>query len=356
MREQQKTEKQTRKPRLYLIIVSVILVLCLTVVIAGGLEYGGVLGGGADSLQIPQGAGSQAVAEALKESGAIHSATLFRIAAKFQGVDGQWQVGSYSLPAHSNYPEIFAALTEPATASLKVTIPEGKQVKQIARIYEAAGVCNAGDFLAACDQNKYDYDFLAAVTSRSDLEGYLMPDTYFFEPNTAPEVVINAMLANFGQQLYTETYIARSEELGYSFDEMLTLASIIESEAAKEEDRYTISGVFHNRLNNPAQYPNLQSCVTVEYAMGVKKTIISLADTKYDSPYNTYLYPGLPLGPICCPSEESLKAALYPASNDYYYFQSDKYGVIHFAATFQEHAAIQREVQADWQPDDNFSE
>ncbi len=333
--------------------VIVLIIVCLALCVGVWGEYAGIFAGSCSDFEVPSGAGTQRIAADLKDSAVIHSELLFRLAAKIKGVDGQWQTGSFNIAAGSSYGEIFKLLTEPQKGSVKVVIPEGKQVKEIAAIYESAGICDSDEFLAACDKNNYDYDFLKAVTSRNDLEGYLFPDTYYFEPDTQPQVVIEEMLANFAKGMYTDSNISRSESLGYSFDEMLILASMIESEAAKTSDRYSVSGVFHNRLNNPESYPKLQSCVTVEYAMGTKKTILSLADTKYDSPYNTYLYPGLPIGPICCPGNTSLQAALYPESNDYYYFQADEYGNIHYASTFAEHSAIQREVQADWHPDDS---
>ena len=115
--------------------------------------------------------------------------------------------------------------------------------------------------------------------------------------------------------------------------------------------------VFLNRLTNPA-YTKLQSCVTVEYAMGIKKSIISYQDTQFDSPYNTYMYPGLPVGPICCPGKDSVEATIHHADNNYYYFQSDQNGHLYFAETFEEHAAIQKEVQADWKGEviENYNE
>ena len=136
--------------------------------------------------------------------------------------------------------------------------------------------------------------------------------------------------------------------MGFTFDEAVILASMVESEAADQRDRRIVAGIFQNRLKSP-DFPKLQSCVTVEYAMGVKKSIISLKDTKYESPYNTYLYPGLPYGPICCPGEVSLKAVLWPEENDYYYFQSDEQGNLHYAQTFAQHANIQKDVQKDWE-------
>ena len=146
--------------------------------------------------------------------------------------------------------------------------------------------------------------------------------------------------------MYTKKIRNQAEKMGFSVDEILILASMAESEAVTKADRRTVSGVFLNRLEHGDK---LQSCVTVEYAKRMKKTIISLADTQYDSPYNTYLYAGLPYGPICCPGMVSIQAVLYHEDNDYYYFQSDESGRLHFAKTYQEHVRIQKEVQKDWE-------
>ena len=147
---------------------------------------------------------------------------------------------------------------------------------------------------------------------------------------------------------YTPEILAKVKKSKYSLDQVIILASMVESEAATTEDRKTVAGVFLNRLHHPDKFPKLESCVTVEYAKGIKKDIISLADTKYNSKYNTYKYPGLPYGPICCPSMESINAVLTPTNNSYYYFQSDSKGRLHFARTWQEHAKIQKKLQSNW--------
>ncbi|MEG1496899.1 MAG: endolytic transglycosylase MltG [Clostridiales bacterium] len=349
------TPKKSHKGIL-IVVLSLFMVLVLAFVGLSYVEYRGILTKDGAKVLVPSGATTADIAEILQKNQIIKSKGEFRIIAKIKNIDGAWQMGNHEISAHSSYNDIFKELSTPQTADIKVTVPEGKQVKQIAKIYEKAGICSAADFMAACNMELYNYDFLKDITKRTDLEGYLFPDTYYFNKNTEPKIIINEMLRNFGNKVYTSTYQNRCEELGYSFDEIITLASIIESEAALKSDRYTISGVFHNRLNNWGAQPKLQSCVTVEYAMGVKKTIISTADTKFDSPYNTYLYPGLPIGPICCPGEMSLNAALYPESNSYYFFQSDAKGSLHFAETFSEHSGTQVEVQKDWHPVDDFED
>ncbi len=306
------------------------------------------------TIDVPEGAGTIQVAYLLEDQGAISHHALFEAAAQMSGADRQWQTGQFKLKKGSGYKTLINQLTTPQLADVKVLIPEGKQLKQIAVILDKEGICDRDEFLTACEENDFDYEFLKGTDKegRRRLEGYLFPDTYYFSENTDPNEVIKTMLDRFDEVLYTEDNIKRAAELGYSFDEMIILASMVESEAALESDRKIVAGIFHNRLNDPDNYPLLQSCVTVEYALGIKKTIISYEDTEYDSPYNTYMYPGLPVGPICCPGEMSLKAALWSEENDYYYFQSDEEGDLHYARTWQEHASIQVDVQTEWETDE----
>ena len=302
-------------------------------------------------VTIPSGAGTAEVAAILEEGNIIRYPLVFQIAAKWQGLDGQWQKGTISVEPGQDYDDLFRLLTTPQTASVKVTIPEGKQAKQIGAILEEAGICSAEDFLNASTYGVYDYDFLEGVSYQdriSGLEGYLFPDTYFFEPDADGEDVVHAMLQRFQELVVTEEILTRAEEIGYTLDEVVILGSMVESEATTTEDRKLVAGVFLNRLAHPDLFPRLQSCVTVEYAMGIKKQVLSLEDTKYDSPYKTYQNPGLPYGPICCPSLESIEAVLWSTESNYYYFQSDDKGKLHFAETFEEHAAIQEELHANW--------
>lgn len=333
------------------ILIGLLIVIVLVVGICGFLFGSDLLNGGIKegtvAFSVPSGAGTLLIASDLEKEGAIDHPKAFSLYAFAKGYDEKWVSGTFTLEKGMGYKELCVLLTTPVPSGKKVVIPEGKQVRQMAKILENAGICPAADFLAAAGENTYDYPFLKGIDHENPLEGYLYPDTYYFEEGTEPDVIINEMLDNFGKKVYQQKYIDRAEELGYTFDEMIILASIVESEATTKEDRENVAGVFFNRLNNPA-YTKLQSCVTVEYAMGVKKSIISKADTEFDSPYNTYMYPGLPVGPICCPGTESLEATLWYADNSYYYFQSDETGKLHFAETFEEHAAIQKDVQANW--------
>ena len=143
------------------------------------------------------------------------------------------------------------------------------------------------------------------------------------------------MLARF-DEVYHQAYRERAKALSMTDHELITLASIIEREAMGDADRELVAGVFHNRLKSTT-YPYLESCATVQYILKERKPVLTVADTKIDSPYNTYRNPGLPSGPIASPGEAAIRAALYPAETDYLFFVLDSTGTHRFASTYAEH-------------------
>ena len=143
------------------------------------------------------------------------------------------------------------------------------------------------------------------------------------------------MLKTF-DNMFKQEYYDRAAEMGMTVDEIVTMASIVERETNADSERAKVAGVFYNRKNSGMK---LQSCATVQYVLGERKPVLSIADTEIDSPYNTYKYAGLPVGPICNPGEECIKAALYPEATDAYYFCLSKSGEHIFSATYEEHVA-----------------
>lgn len=227
--------------------------------------------------------------------------------------------GTYTLSSNMSNTQILDLLTIPPKQddTIKVTIPEGFTIPQIATRLAEKGVVSKEEFLKAVNDRAYDYEFLSTVPSNSKykLEGYLFPDTYIFKKNATPEDVIIKMLNRFQQ--VTDQYSQYLVDSPYSLHEILTIASIIEQEAKLSEERPIISGVIYNRLDATMK---LQMCSTIQYVLEKRKANLSYDDLKLESPYNTYLYSGLPVGPICSPGEEAIKAAILPEQNDYYYF------------------------------------
>lgn len=329
-------------------ITIVLAVVCLAAVIFGIRVYGDINGSagagvGQAQVEIAQGATTSDVAAALKEKGLIRYPLMFKLMSRSDGYDGKYLPGNFSVPYGASYQEMMEILTNHPNGDsyARVTIPEGAEARQIAQRMEEAGVCGADDFLSAADSTDYDYDFLDSIHDTGDrlaaLEGYLFPETYEFEKNTDARQVVEVLLNQF-EQVFDGKFQARAKEMDMTIDEAVTLASIIEREAVGDEDRALVSGVFHNRLDGVDHLTKLQSCATVQYILGERKPVLSTADTQIDSPYNTYLYDGLPVGPIANPGEASLEAALWPEETDYLYFGLDSSGKHAFSVTYDEHA------------------
>ncbi|MDR0985232.1 MAG: endolytic transglycosylase MltG [Endomicrobium sp.] len=205
------------------------------------------------------------------------------------------------------------------TEIVHLTIPEGKNIKQTANII--AKKINI-------DKTKF-----INIAKSKNLEGYLMPETYFIKNTINEEQIIKKMFNEFKNKITPNMY-KRAKNLKIKFKDIIILASIIEKESAKPEERAKISAVFYNRLNNKIK---LQSCATVLYAIGVNKSKLTIKDVKINSPYNTYKYFGLPPGPICSPGIASINAALYPTKSNDFFFVSTGHGTHLFAKSFNEH-------------------
>ena len=152
--------------------------------------------------------------------------------------------------------------------------------------------------------------------------------------------IIDLMLQAFNNQ-FKDEYYDRAAQMGMTVDQVITMASIIERETDSEAERSKVAGVFYNRINSGMK---LQSCATVQYLLGERKPVLSIADTQIDSPYNTYIYPGLPIGPISNPGIACIEAALYPEQTDAYYFVQGQDGQHIFSNTYEEHLAAMKEM------------
>lgn len=283
------------------------------------------------SITIDEGMTTARAAEILKDSGVIKFPLAFRLISRQLGYDTKIRPGVCTVTAGMSYKEILEGLTNAKAETVKVVIPEGYEAKEIAE--RLSDLVSEEEFYKAMSLD-YDYDFLKNLPSREfPLEGYLFPATYEFEIGISAEEIINTMLRTFDSH-FTDEYKARAKELGKSIDEIVTLASIIERESNSGNDRAKIAGVFYNRLRINMK---LQSCATVQYILKERKTVLSTEDTKIDSPYNTYLYSGLPKGPISSPGEECIKAALYPEDTDALYFVLGADGKHIFSKTYEEH-------------------
>lgn len=311
-------------------------------------------------IEIPMGAGTATIANILKEKGIIKYPLIFRIYSKINGYDGVYRSGVHAIDKNVNYNTLkgYDMLMEIISSNplsyvgVRVTIPEGYNNEQIIETLEKSNLIDRESFISILENSQFDFEFLKDNKRKQNkLEGYLFPDTYEFDPDENDREIILKMLRNFNQKFKPE-YYRRAEELNMTIDEIIILASIIEKEAKLPEERPIIAGVFYNRLKS--KDPNLrklQSCATIQYILykrdGVIKDVITAEDEKIEDPYNTYLYEGLPPGPICNPGLASIEAALYPAEHDYLYFVSkeDGTGGHYFSRTYTEHLSAQLKAQ-----------
>lgn len=289
-------------------------------------------------LSVQEGESFSQIAKELENKGVVKSAIVLRLRAEEKGLDRKIAPGKYRFSTDMSYEEVLSVFEKgPLTEFIKVTIPEGYTVKQIAEKLSQLPGFDRDSFLEISLKQKStfedDYDFLKQNPTQS-LEGYLFPDTYFFTGKESEEQIIRTMLDNFQKKL-NEIEIEKStagNEL--TLHEIITIASIIEKEARLPEERKLVASVIYNRLEKGML---LQMCSTVQYLLEEPKENLTEEDLQIESPYNTYLHRGLPPGPICNPGKDSIEAALQPAETDYlYYVLVDDSGKHFFTSSYDE--------------------
>lgn len=296
-------------------------------------------------VSLPPGAGAREIARLLYRAGLIKHPIVFEVFVRARGVENRLIAGDYEIPVGSSMGDILARLVEGRVATVTFTIPEGLTLLQIADVLEKKGLAKGEGFVAACRRLKLNGGLFEddKVQPLESMEGYLFPDTYRVAPGVGVDDLVKIMFFRWKAE-FGEARRNRAAELGMTVHQVMTLASIIEREAKKPEERALISGVFHNRLKAGMK---LDADPTVLYAIGEPGGELTLEDLTVDSPYNTYKYPGLPPGPICNPGAACIDAALYPADTDYLYFVARPDGTHDFSVTLGEHMAKKRKYQAD---------
>ena len=278
------------------------------------------------------------VADVLEENGLIEYKLLFRLFAAVTGGADKVKPGTYQLDTDMDYRALLSGMSSSSSnrVEVDVTIPEGYTVEQIFQLLDENGVASAEDLREMAANYDYGFSFLQDIPlgDASRLEGFLFPDTYTFYVNHDPKYVINRLLQNFDAK-YTQDmrdWVAESE---YTLQEILTIASLIERET-DGTDQGQIASVIYNRLNNPngetAGY--LQIDATLVYING--GNVPTDADRAIDSPYNTYLYKGLPPGPIANPGMASIRAAMDPDDTSYFFYALGDDGKHHFFRTYSQ--------------------
>ena len=274
----------------------------------------------------------------LYDKGLIHYPWLFKIYGGYAHAENKVDAGVYELNTLFDYHALLNAMSGyAARETVTVTTIEGWSCQQIFAQLEEAGVCEASDLEQAAAEYAFDYDFLQDVPygEPNRLEGYLYPDTYEFYKSEDADSVIKRFLDNFENRVDDEV-MEQINDSGYTLREILTIASMIEEEAASEDERADISSVIYNRLGSD-ELPYLQMDSTVFYAASLMGRTF---DTQLDNPYNTYRYAGLPAGPIDNPGMKAILAALNPNETNYMYFAYGTDGVSHFYSDFDSFSAF----------------
>ena len=342
----------------YIVAVMVVAVfLSIFIILVGNDIYAFVKDDVMVEITVPEYATLDDMADILYENGIIKYPNVFKLYANYKNDDGEFIAGTYSeLSPMMNYDELLLAFKpKKPTGISRITIPEGYTTDEIIDLLVSKGIGTREGYVDVINNYDFDYWFIDALEEEgisSDrfyrLDGYLFPDTYEFYNASSEVTVIGKLLKRF-DQVFQESFRAKAESLGYTVDEILILASMVEKEGGTQSDFFDISSVFHNRLKKKASYPCLQSDATVVYAIHHEtgeRINPTGADMEYQSPYNTYLYEGLPPGPIANPSASAIRAALYPSDTNYYYFVSASAHLTYFSTTKEEHDANIAKIKA----------
>ena len=324
--------RKKRKSPVLWIVLGILAVIFIVAGILGAMmlkEYNSTGEGSGKEVEIvvEQGEMTKDIAAKLKDKDLIKYEFIFYLKARAMDAGSKLRYGTFTIKEGSGLETIIEILTSGGAQKEEAmfTVPEGYTIVQIAQKLESEGFCTGEEFLSAVD-NDYDYWFLKDIPESSDvyyrLEGFLYPETYAIADDMTAEDIVNKMLKQF-ESLFTQEMADQAASLGKSIYQVVTEASLIEKETAIESEKVTIAGVIKNRLDKGML---LQIDPTFLYPLTEGRydiTDVKGSHTKHDSPYNTYIYPGLPPGPIANPDITCIKAALNPEVHEYLYYHTE---------------------------------
>jgi UPF0755 protein len=299
---------------------------------------GGTPTGAAIRVIVPKGASFAAATDSLEKAGIVHYPLFFRIFARVKGDDRRIKPGTYLFKRETPWTEVLSALNGGHGLVNSVTIPEGFSLNQIVPLLARTLQVPVDSVTAAVRDTTLLRRFDIPTPN---LEGYLFPDTYAFPDGTTARQAVGEMVRRFERE-WKPDWNRQLTSLAMNRHDIVTIASIIEEEAKRPEERPVISAVYHNRLRERML---LQADPTIQYALGRHTPRILYKDLQVKSPYNTYIHAGLPPGPIASPGGASLVAALYPAKVAYLYFVAHPDGHHEFSTTLAEHESARRTVR-----------
>ena len=290
-------------------------------------------------VNIPKGSTLAQISEILEEKEVVTNGHMFITATRLMGYSNKIPAGIFALKNAKNNYRIVKQLIQGNPEMIRVTLLEGWTISQVTEAISDSLNISSEILSTLC----YDEQFIQELgIEASSLEGYLYPETYLFlESENDPKEILKQAVSEFNS-VFSDNLRKRAEQIGFTVNEVLTMASIIEGEAIFDSERPIISAVYHNRLKKRML---LQADPTVQYVIKDGPRRLRLSDLKIDSPYNTYVYRGLPPGPINNPGKASILAVLYPDDNDYIFFVARGDGYHTFTTTIEEHNRAKREFQ-----------
>lgn len=314
----------------------------------------------AQRITIAPGASAQSIAATLKENKIIRSEFIFLAWATLRGLNTKFQAGDFVVSSSASLNRVLKILTKPRNEEREITLIEGWTINQIKEYLIKQGLVTRLEIDAVLGEAAKDlrqkrgikakdfsseFSFLLSKPLYVSLEGYIFPDTYRLNEGATAEEIARKTLENFDRKLTIawRNEIARQKKTIF---EVITMASIVEREVRSDADRALVADIFWRRLNRGM---GLEADSTVNYATGKSLPAVTYADLKIDSLWNTYKYRGLPLGPIANPGTSSIKAAIYPEKNSYWYFLTTPRGEVIYAKTFEEHVANKRKYLKWWE-------
>jgi UPF0755 protein len=315
-------------------IILIILLLGIIFVWQGIYLPKSVFGGKTITLAVEKGVGAKEIAHNLQKEGIIKWAPLLRVYVYIKGIAGNLRAGEYQLSSTMNIPKIVGKFVSGEVIKKQITIIEGWNLEDVGSYLEKEGILQKEEFLELANKDfSQEFDFLKDKPKNLGLEGYLFPDTYEIIKDESTEEIIIKMLKNFDKKI--APYRDEISGAGLTIFDAITMASILEKEVKTYEDKEIVSGIFWKRIEEKLP---LQSCATIAYIKGENQWQYSYEDTRIESPYNTYLNLGLPLGPISNPGIDSIKAAIFPKDTEYNYFLTDpETEKTIFSETYEEH-------------------
>jgi UPF0755 protein len=285
------------------------------------------------TFEVEKGQNAKEIAQNLQKKGIIKRTWPLLLGCRLFYSSQSLKAGEYAIQLPLSPKDVLHTLTEGNVILHTVTVPEGLIIQETAELMDSKGFAKKEDFIKAAADTSL---IISLDKDATTLEGYLFPETYAFPKDTTSEEIVSTMVSQF-MHVFDDRWKQRAEEIGMSVRDIVIIASLVEKETSLPEEKKLVSAVFHNRLKKGMKLDCDPTIIYVLKREGKFKDRLRTKDLRLDSPYNSYLNPGLPPGPIANPGRDSLEAALYPSNEQFLYFVSKNDGTHHFSLTFREH-------------------